>query len=820
MGELGGDVGIPAHGGISGKYSWSISESGKLNSTSSPVVDQFEFKSSNDNTRENYYFKIVGEHSAQSISARNYMGGDGPVNVKVEKQYHSNGQVVLDFGAGFLDENGENLEPSLIPSSQRTSRKLRGTSIVQVKNGELADDYSGFNEFRFSYLDGASVERDYKDVRNGEDAEDPESKAHEPHHTAGFLVTNTSGVRYNYCLPAYNKKHIETAFSVPVQDECNQRVENIPTMAGNSNEINYKANSSSDEFLKETELPSYAHSYLLTSILGTDYIDVNNNGVDDADKGYWVKFNYQRTDDEFKWRAPFVGANYLKGHDTDDRDDKGSFMYGEKELWYVASVETATHKAVFYTSPRDDGRGAANYIQNDGDNIVDGKSQKLDKIVLFSKKDMLSPIQTTHFEYADANGNEYTLCKGVINNDNSNVSNNNGKLTLRKLYTTYGSNTRGELNAYRFHYHGDGSKGINPDYSTYKIDRWGNYKPVISDCGEELHGSADQTIYENQNVEYPYVDQSTSKTDIDNQNSAWHLYKVELPSGSTLEVDYESDDYAYVQNKQAMQMFEIAQPPGSSAPEGVVTIQSFEPTAEERRVYFDLEEPIPSSAGDDLVRDLYSDGTGYLYYRIRINLRNSSPPDNIDGFEHIAGYARVANWGFDDGSIDNQHFTRGYVELDWSESENRTHEDYHPFSLAAWQYLRSTYPTMLYNVNELPNGIASETGSKEDLGKLRGMKQDLKNMFRGFYTNAQKNNWGEEIDIDRSWIRLNSPDKLKFGGGCRVKQITINDGWSNLSDGEPNSTYGTIYDYSVYDNELGKDISSGVAAYEPFSRRR
>jgi len=43
------------------------------------------------------------------------------------------------------------------------------------------------------------------------------------------------------------------------------------------------------------------------------------------------------------------------------------------------------------------------------------------------------------------------------------------------------------------------------------------------------------------------------------QNAApWTLSEVKLPSGARLKVSYESDDYAYVQNKRAMQFFSIA----------------------------------------------------------------------------------------------------------------------------------------------------------------------------------------------------------------------------------------------------------------------
>jgi hypothetical protein len=53
-------------------------------------------------------------------------------------------------------------------------------------------------------------------------------------------------------------------------------------------------------------------------------------------------------------------------------------------------------------------------------------------------------------------------------------------------------------------------------------------------------------------------------------------------------------------------------------------------------------------------------------------------------------------------------------------------------------------------------------------------------------------------------------DKIKFGGGLRVRQITMFDQWSQDEEG----VYGQLYEYTT--EEAGAIISSGVAAYEPF----
>lgn len=47
------------------------------------------------------------------------------------------------------------------------------------------------------------------------------------------------------------------------------------------------------------------------------------------------------------------------------------------------------------------------------------------------------------------------------------------------------------------------------------------------------------------------------KNNADQNASAWNLKKIQLPSGGLINIDYEADDYSYVQDKQAMQLFEI-----------------------------------------------------------------------------------------------------------------------------------------------------------------------------------------------------------------------------------------------------------------------
>ena len=77
-------------------------------------------------------------------------------------------------------------------------------------------------------------------------------------------------------------------------------------------------------------------------------------------------------------------------------------------------------------------------------------------------------------------------------------------------------------------------------------------------------------------------------------------------------------------------------------------------------------------------------------------------------------------------------------------------------------------------------------------------------------------NVGLNISEWPSIVRLNSPDKIKYGGGHRVKQLTINDGWDVINNSNyENYDYGQTYEYRLSDG-----TSSGVAEYEPLVWRR
>jgi hypothetical protein len=578
----------------------------------------------------------------------------------------------------------------------------------------------------------------------------------------------------------------------------------------------------SDDFYEKNALPQYNHSYLLTSILGTDYVDADNiPGPSDGDYGYWVKFNYVKTADAtnpYKWREPFVGANFIRGQRSVDNDNKASFTYGEREQYYLATAETRTHVAKFILKERNDGRGADSRFQNDfvgNDANKTNRSYALDKIELYSKLDESKPLQTVNFAYSN------NLCPKTVNTKGA-TGDKTGKLTLTSLWFTYENNSRGQTTPYRFDYREDVTKVSatnpvyslnNPEYDNFKYDRWGNYKELGNGNGE--------------NLDFPYTYQNdyqlittginpdpqiVTKGNRDKWASAWNLKTIQMPSGATIDVDYESDDYAYVQDRTAMKMYKI-QGMGSASNTSTLNKNDAAINASFRKILFNLDDNNITTTAEliNYISDLHNigkytdDGSTItfavgerpqIYFKTLMTLQAPGTPFQ----EYIQGYANVEEVGF---TSDKKY---GYIKLEAVDLGNNN--GIHPFTAAAWQVMKMEYPDKIKTSYDISDSDKKSDGWKAMSNFFRNFGE-ITSFYKSLYTSCFDKDYGTIVDLSKSVIRLNCPNKIKYGGGSRVKQITLNDKW----DATATATYGNVYDYTTQEN--GKTISSGVATNEP-----
>jgi hypothetical protein len=735
------------HVGLNASVNMAKSTSG-LWSENNMLLNRLDFESREiDDPYEPWYFKVHGEKTSELSHFFNQVGDESPVRVKMTG---TNENPVLE--ASFeIANGGETVVPS--NSTDNRERKQRGQVILPITNEELLN---GSQEL----IDLYKVQ--YSNTQNGN--EELNRADYPSNHLAGMSVTTPDGLRYVYAIPAYNYLQEEVQFSALAPNSSSSRT-NVGL--GGSGLPDYM-HTNTDEFLDKTEIPAYAHSYLLSSIVGSDYVDRTGDGVSEDDLGYWVKFTYQRATndgDYYKWRTPFSKAIYQRGLRNKAQDDRGMYTYGEKDIWYLQKAETRSHVAEFITTNRADARGANNALQDD--NLLGKQLRRLDEIILYTRSaGPVYPIKKVKFEY------DYSLCKGVFNSTAG-----TGKLTLKKVWFEYGNSVKGSLNPYAFTYHQN-----NPSYDINAYDRWGNFKPYPS--GDFMY-----------NQDFPFVEQNPMKKDeIDANAASWSLREIRLPSGGKIIVDYETDDYGYVQHRQAMQMTEVADP--SNDPSGKVTLSD-----NDTKVYFPLEKPLKVSEvenqRDEVLKYLDID-TKQLYFRTLVNLR--SPSEDYEEF--ISGYADIDMAGemglLADGSGDYKY---GYFHL--LKEDGR-----HPISLRAWQHLRVNEP----DVASIAKPLKSVNSDKDIINNIKGMASvipQVKQMFSGFNNYCSNHDWGRELTIGKSWIRLKSPDKIKYGGGLRVKQLTVFDNWDDDEEG----IYGQVYQYTTEEN--GEIISSGVALNEP-----
>ena len=861
-GSLAFDVSWSGHVGFGGTYTYGQEQQRAWESDNEWSTFNFEErveKTSNGYTysdEERMYYRMHGDKASMPLNEMDYIGGEQAVRPE-------------DYVAGLTDR--KRLKTIAVPAGinnerQDTSRVARNILVHKYSNQELIDlfdsdykdlversslsDHNDISEMSIYYYDwntgGNTNVWDPNAVPHGYFKAEPEKVLNREergpksnsirHHNAGYKVLNEQGQYYVYGLPAYNNVETSSMFSVDGNGSNDAKIDLDISTLGSTGELNYEI-SGTDKFIDKTTKAPYAHSYMLTSVLGADYVDVTGDGATDDDLGYWVRFDYTKYSDDYKWRAPYCGANYDRGTLAHTDDDKGYYSYGEKELWYLAKMETKTHVLVYTLSEREDNLDAAGEYVNSGKG--DQSGLKIDKISLYLKEDYATTsnpvaLQEVHFEY------DYSLCPDVLNNTGNVVSNNTdkGKLTLKKVWFTFQGSSKGSLSPYEFDY----GTSNNFGYEEFSHDRWGAYK------SDGI--SASDNNFKNRNL--PYVEQSngisadSTQSEKDKIAGAWSLETIHLPSGGQIDISYEADDYAYVQNEIATQMFQITGfNDNTSSGDKLYNmptaggVNDFTQEAQ-RRIYFKLETPIDASLDSSVVADkIYKE---YIYGLIQDengdrNLYFKNYTDLRDGiWQYVSGYIPIEEntSHLKDGRIlyggsapAGGYFQEGFITIEQQKKKIKSkknstdstvityHEKYHPMAIAAWQYMRLSDPLLL----SAPAGIdleAAANGSKQNkadaAANLLGFVPQTIQMFTGIYAYCRNNHFGRTVDLNNSVIRLCTPDKKKFGGGQRVKQISMNDNWAEIS-GESNASYGVEYDYTKIEN--GKVISSGVAQYEP-----
>lgn len=790
------------------------------------------------------YFKAIGEITPNDLTTYDALGGKAPTNFTLARS-GSDLNTTNDLSIG---ESAYGPLNGTVPTRATVFDPKTALEMATVSNTY---------EQQIHYYNSSGTPIDESRTQGVKSDNDISS----------VKVISTSGGVYTYGLPNYSLSSSDISFSIAnvggrTYDDSRGEVSYFSGDAGTANSLG-KA-----QMYDETTVPSYASSYMLTSIVGPDYIDLTNDGPTLDDIGSYHKFDYVKLygeDSPYRWRFPISGGSgsssnpkaiLNKGYLSLDSDDIATYSYSEREVYYPLSIRGKNYIAVFTLEDRKDGYGVSG---RDGF-LDESKPLKcLDKITLYNLSDYqangnaATKLQVVDFEY------NYSLCLQAPNNKETYTnpsSADNGKLTLIRIRTYSGSSKEMGLSSIEFEYNNSGDPAY--PYNHLNVDRWGNYKANDSNLPNNL---------------YPYAIQNQVTA---NANaSIWKLSSITTPTGGQMLITYEADSYGYVQNKRAMRQFQI---------EGMINLYQYigimnsanwnmsdpetalsnefrsdnyvanttliNPTFSKKYgtfennfvpnnvIVFKLENPLDASSltkaqANQKVKDLYfkdpsNPSNPYLkqlYFNMYAKVKTSG---GADIYEMIPCFADIAedfpnflitgNPSIDPNIISigamppptgSTSYEYGYVVLELINvgkiEETKKKEKKDLDILILNPIQRFGIDFIRQNLPDIVYG-ACETCT----GELSVDKKALfgKEMYKYI---IDQGGYLRSFTPERSFVRLFEPDAIKFGGNARVTSIVLNDKWVAMSgeEGAADGTYSWAYSYPTRSQSLG------VASYEP-----
>lgn len=518
---------------------------------------------------------------------------------------------IQEFGLGYFSDNTiENSEqrkfnlilqdPSFYDPALRTEGNREGLVDNKLASGKWVEWFTN-EEIASTNASTNAVSKGFIDFASGQNGSRATFRNARPASgIGGYSITREDGMTFHFALPMYNWSEFNYGGKVSDTNKNSLITRNDP----------------------------FATTWLLTAITGPDFVDQGEVGIlDEGDQGYWVKMEYGRFSTQYKWRTP-----YWKNAYAEDDMDTETYSTGYKETYYLNSVSTRTHTALFVKSERKDGRGHYSrdtHLAPPDPGINDqnpSSALKLDEIILlqnadyktlttdnaiasgllaFSKNsgqnnailgngdtfndvidvyDLTKDARYVSFVHQKAlrrtvMNYSYRLCANTTNSfasatappslSGSMTTGRLGKLTLESI-TFYGAQDIRLMPDYVFNY------GFNPDYDFEKWDGWGMYNRN----GQRSLSSHKSSTY-------------------DEDGAAWCLTEILTPLGSKLTVTYERDEYASVNGRES----------------NYLKITSFDKNT--NRIFFDV-----SSLGGHSLSDFLGNGQSVTIENLKAQQQN------------------------------------------------------------------------------------------------------------------------------------------------------------------------------------------------------
>ena len=274
------------------------------------------------------------------------------------------------------------LHNELTTATQQNRQFVQGKQVTWYSNREIIDFYVNINAGTTSNTGADNGFLEYAPLAPSANSPYLQRYSFPRNGIGAFAVTAEDGTTYHYSLPVYQYQ---------TYTEANE-VRTSATIGG----LGKSTRRPKYDGRNPTDSPegTYATTWLLTAVTSADYIDRNHSGtVDEADWGGWVKYDYGKFSSRYKWRQPYIGNSY-----SDDTTfiNNLAFTEGYKQTYYLNSIATRSHTALFVKSVRQDGRG--HFKANEPSNLrIDetkpASALKLDEVVLLDNA-TLKKLQT------------------------------------------------------------------------------------------------------------------------------------------------------------------------------------------------------------------------------------------------------------------------------------------------------------------------------------------------------------------------------------------------------------------------------------------
>ncbi len=784
--SIGADIAIPGHYGINVNTVAAPTRVGGWEDNNNTLRQSMTWKAKQPGSSfENIYFKNPGEATVTSAEAINRIGRDSLVRFKLGG---SDAVPRMESRLELFSKKTGAVNGFRPVSNTTTLPREKRTQVITMLNAEDAGKV-GLEKWIRTYQTGNNL-FDQTDHHIVYDSIPRVGDYRKKNHISEIDVLEQNGMRYVYGVPVYNISQKDFTFTVA----------NLPT--GATNMVAYNAavdpalnsshmgnDSKYDGFLQGQETPAYASSFLITGLLSPDYVDVTGDGITEDDLGGAVKFNYTKSASDHQWRTPrslstSAIAHFNEGKRSEGRDNKASITFGKRESWYLNTIESKSMIAVFSTADRNDGKGVVG--EHDGTpNTNEHANKKLNRIDLYTKADIkANGIQGAKALKSVLFYQSYSLCNGTPDNATG------GKLTLDSIVFAYNGQTRTNKERYVFNYGNKSSNKHNPSYQYSASDRWGTFKPVMDSNAVAVNPASLN------NIDYPYTGSSKQQNDM--FAGAWNLKSILLPSGGQMEIQYEADDYAYVQDRRASNMFPIYGLGNSAMYTTNNGLYNRGLTDDNLYVYVKIPQPLQQTDPSKRKAEIYSkylESLKQLAFKLKVKMPK--------GFEPLTVYAT----GYTDYGLCSNSSNKDIIYIKLAPLDGKS-----PLAKSAVNFLIENLTGQAF-----PGYDASAVKTLSEFLDLMGsMLSQISKAFTNAENQVRSRDGGRTIDLASSFIRLCNPQKIKYGGGNRVKRVLVRDNWNKMTQ-QYVSTYGQDYDYTTTEKIDGtvQTISSGVASYEP-----